>query len=682
MVYKFRPYESLGVMRGHLNLGGKSPSGERIDVTSLYFERGGKPWIGVMGEFHFSRCKNEHWYEELCKIKAGGVNIVSTYLFWNYHEEIENAFDFTGDRDIRRFVEECKKAGLDVFLRIGPWAHGECRNGGFPDWILKYNTRTNDAEYLSKVERWFSEIYRQIKGLLYKDGGNIIGVQLENELTDNPEHLAKLKEIAKGTGIDVPIYTVTGWNSVNGARIPVDEVVPVFGAYPEAPWEQHKNPLPPSPHYCFNKMRNDTAIGMDIIGDDSSEWRLPYERYPFATCELGGGIQVTHHRRPIIRGMDIYALSLVKLGSGNNLVGYYMYHGGTNKLGRLSTLNESRETGYPNDYPILSYDFQAPISEYGEIREQYRLLNLLHLFVRDFGSILAPMEAVPSERRVVPTNTHSLRYMMRTNGEGGFVFINHYLRGGRLDDIEGAEIDTGSVVFPPIDIRGGVSFFMPFNIKLGSRLLEYATAQPICFDRDAYFFAAIDSVEPVYKFKNCEKITAPSDRISVRECGKFKIITVPWNAARYIRRIGGYIYIGEDCDLYECDGKIRSVSGGISCRRWNGRDFDTVIVPGTASRAGVILRDAEQPGFAAKYIGELNIGGAREIKWSRITVTGGDGFVEIDFKGDAAQIYADGELVADCYYYGRPWRIPASMLYGRECYLGVSEMKDDFYREF
>ena len=52
-------------------------------------------------------------------------------------------------------------------------------------------------------------------------------------------------------------------------------------------------------------MRNDSAIGTDLIAKTQSDgWQLPYERYPFAKCELGGGIEVTHHRRPIIKPMD------------------------------------------------------------------------------------------------------------------------------------------------------------------------------------------------------------------------------------------------------------------------------------------------------------------------------------------------------------------------------------------
>ncbi len=684
MVYKFKEYKKSDIQRGHLKLGGVNPDGERIDVNSLYFERGGKPWIGIMGEFHFSRYDRNYWYEELCKMKAGGITIVSTYLFWIYHEENEGELDFTGDRDVRAFILECRRAGLDVIIRIGPWAHGECRNGGFPDWLLKYNVRTNDPVYLEKVCGWYKAIYEQVKGLFYKDGGNIIGVQLENELTDNAEHLERLKEIAIGVGIDVPIFTVTGWNSANGAKIPVDEVVPVFGGYAEAPWEPHTDPLPPSPHYFFNRMRNDSAIGVDLIKNaDDSEWQLPYERYPFATCELGGGIQVTYHRRPIMNGMDIYAVSLVKLGSGNNLIGYYMYHGGTNKIGKNSTLNESKATGYPNDYPILSYDFQTPLSEYGEVREQYRFLNMLHMFVQDFGEMLAPMEAVDAELDVPRDDTTSLRYGVRTDGNGGFVFVNHYQRLSKLEDIRKAVIDTGTVVFPPIDVCGDVSFFMPFNIDLDGNALEYATAQPLCKENNIYFFAAVDGIEPVYKFKGHEEFKAEPGMDSAIDVDGIKVVTLTWEQAKYLRRLSNGLYIGAGCDLYESDGKIKPVSGdGFLCRRWNGRGFDRINVPGGIQRPGLIIKKLDGPLFDSEYLAAHEIGGERSIEWSRISVTDEDGFAEIDYKGNMAQIYADGELIADDLYYGKPWRVPARLLYGKNCYMAVSEMLDDFYREF
>lgn len=670
MIYKFKEFKDEPLLINHLNMGGKNPKGEEINVTSRYFTRNGKPWIGVMGEFHFSRYSRENWHRELAKMKAGGITIVSTYLFWIYHEEIEGKMDFGGDNDIRAFIEECKDVGLDVVIRIGPWAHGECRNGGFPDWLLKkdYKLRDNNEEYLAVVKKWYQSIYNEVKGLFYKDGGNIIAVQIENEFVDNAEHLAKLKEIAVECGFIAPIYTVTGWNSASGAKIPVDEVVPVFGGYCEAPWENHMNRLSPSPHYFFNRMRNDSAIGTDLIAKTQSDgWQLPYERYPFATCELGGGIEVTHHRRPIIKPMDIYAVSLVKLGDGNNLVGYYMYHGGTNKIGELSTFNETKATGYPNDYPILSYDFQAPLSEYGEVREQYGLLNMLHMFVNDFGEEFAPMIAVDSGNTVAADDTNSLRYGMRTNGKSGFVFVNHYQRLTELADIENAVISAGNVEFPPIDVKGEVSFFMPFNMKMGDSVLEYATAQPLCKCDDTYFFAEIPNIKAEYKFSK----------------GSANIVTVPFENAKYMRKLNGTVYIGGGCNLYEENGQIHSVEDGeYICQKWNGSEFETLKIGQSAKQSNVEITGVENAPFEPKYKEELCIGGERKLTWKKINVDGRYGFAKIDYVGDVAQIYADGELVADDYYYGKTWRVPCKLLYGKECYMVISEMKDDFYKEF
>ena len=307
MHVEFEPYHRSEILHGHLHLGGSNPGGERIEVNSLCLTRGGQPWLPVMGEFHFSRCDPAQWQTELCKMKAGGVTMVSTYLFWIHHEEREGELRFSGRLDVRRFVLCCRRAGLDVVLRIGPWAHGECRNGGFPDWLLHKGIplRQNHPAYLALVRAWYRSIYRQVRGLLYRDGGPIVGIQLENELVDNSDHLAALKRIAVEEGFEVPLYTVTGWNAVSGARIPTAEVLPVFAAYPDAPWTQHRDPLPLSPQYLFNPTRNDTAVGADLLHTAAPDgWRLPYDRYPFATCEIGAGQQSTYHRRVRISGME------------------------------------------------------------------------------------------------------------------------------------------------------------------------------------------------------------------------------------------------------------------------------------------------------------------------------------------------------------------------------------------
>ncbi|MBQ7470079.1 MAG: beta-galactosidase, partial [Pseudobutyrivibrio sp.] len=225
MIYKFKDYKKVEIKRNHLNLGQTRADGASIQVNSRYIEKDGKPWIAIMGEYHYVRDCHENWERELLKMKAGGINTVASYVFWIYHEEIEGQYDFSGDRDLRSFAKLCQKQGLSFVLRIGPWCHGEVRNGGFPDWLLKKDCklRDNNHEYLSLVEAWYRKIYEQVQGLFFKDGGPIVGIQIENELTDNSEHLGKLKEIAKSIGFDAPIWTVTGWNSIYGAKFPQKE---------------------------------------------------------------------------------------------------------------------------------------------------------------------------------------------------------------------------------------------------------------------------------------------------------------------------------------------------------------------------------------------------------------------------------------------------------------------------
>ena len=121
---------------------------ETYSFDNISLLRKGERWFPIMGEIHFSRYPKKFWHESLLKMKAGGVNIVSTYVFWIHHEEIEKEYDFTGSRDLRDFVKTCKEVGIKLWLRIGPWAHGEARNGGFPDWLLKkdFEPRTNDKK--------------------------------------------------------------------------------------------------------------------------------------------------------------------------------------------------------------------------------------------------------------------------------------------------------------------------------------------------------------------------------------------------------------------------------------------------------------------------------------------------------------------------------------------------------
>jgi hypothetical protein len=130
----------------------QSPSGETIGINNRYLIKDGKPWLPIMGEFHFSRYPESEWEEEILKMKAAGVNIVASYVIWIHHEEIKGQVDWSGQRDLRSFTKLCAKHGMLMVLRIGPWDHAEVRNGGLPDWVLEQGpTRVNDPAYLASV---------------------------------------------------------------------------------------------------------------------------------------------------------------------------------------------------------------------------------------------------------------------------------------------------------------------------------------------------------------------------------------------------------------------------------------------------------------------------------------------------------------------------------------------------
>ena len=329
-----------------------------FDNKSLF--KGEKRWFPIMGEIHYSRYPDSGWKEALLKMKEGGVDIVSSYVIWIHHEEIENQFEWTGWRDLRKFVQTIKECGLSMILRIGPWSHAEVRHGGFPDWLLAKcpdARNTNDEKYFAEVEKFYKAIYEQVKGLLLKDGGPIIGVQIENEfghcggLTGDAgeAHMKRLEKMARETGFDVPLYTATGWGGAVTAGL-----LPVMGGYCEAPWDPRITEIEPSGNYVFTYERNDHAIGCDFgLGEGIT---FDMTKYPYLTAELGGGLQVTLKRRPIAQPKDIGAMSLAKMGSGCNLLGYYMYHGGQNPEGKLTTLDwlferhEHKELRFPSAF--------------------------------------------------------------------------------------------------------------------------------------------------------------------------------------------------------------------------------------------------------------------------------------------------------------------------------------------
>lgn len=459
-----------------------------ITAASQHLTRNGAPWFPVMGEYHFSRQDPGQWRLGLERMKQGGITAVSTYVFWHHHEEQQGAFCWDGKRDLRAFVSLCAELGLDSVVRIGPWAHGEARNGGFPDWLqaLPLQHRSDDPQYLDYVRTFFGEIATQLHGLFHSDGGPIVALQIENELYDQPGHILTLKRMAQSLGMTPPLWTATAWG---GAQLPAGEVLPLYGGYPEAFWEDaHPGWARGSrKHYFFSHIRDDHSIGADLRPLASSTSEVEALDAPFATCELGGGMPSAYHRRPIIPAADVSALALAKIGSGSTWQGYYMFHGASQGLGELSTLQESQATNYPNDLPVMSYDFQAPLGEHGQLRESYHRLRAQHLFLAEVGPDLAQMPMTLPD--VLPTgldDTQSLRWSVRSNGRSGFLFVNNHQPSTDAlppkHDVQfGLRMpDGGNLTIPrqAVTVTAGAHFVWPFNLPLGENAtLVRTTAQ-------------------------------------------------------------------------------------------------------------------------------------------------------------------------------------------------------------
>ncbi|MCS5734446.1 beta-galactosidase [Herbiconiux daphne] len=471
-----------------LRLGDDVP-GDAITVRQTHLERGGRPWFPVAGEYHFSRTDPARWADDLAAMRADGVTLVSTYVLWIVHQEVPGPVDWHGARDLRRFVETARAVGLEVVLRIGPWAHGETRNGGFPDWVQGADVahRTNDPGYLDLVRPWIAAMSAELTGL-FRGAADptapIVAIQVENELYDQPDHLSTLRRMAEEAGMSAPLWTATGWG---GAELPPHEFLPVYAGYADGFWEDSDAGWPANYalHYRFTTERDDLGVGADVRAAGASAPTSPEASQlpsppdvadvPYATCELGGGMPPAYHRRPLVDPDDVAAIALAKLASGSSFQGYYLYHGGIQVLGEHSSTQESHATGYPNDMPLRDYDFAAPLGSSGQRRRHADLLRLQHLLLQTAGADLAPLRPAIAEG--------DLRASLRADDEQGFVFVSTYQPA--VAPLSGAEVQfelavgEHRVVMPrePATVESGEYFVWPVRRLLPDGSRFSATAQ-------------------------------------------------------------------------------------------------------------------------------------------------------------------------------------------------------------
>lgn len=625
---------------------------EHMSINNHYFEKNKEPWYPIMGEFHYTRFDEKEWTREIAKMKSGGVDVVASYVIWIHHEEVQGEFDFTGQRNLRLFIKKCQEEGVYFFLRIGPWAHGEVRNGGLPDWVQHggYELRSNNEEYLKHVRSYFEKVYKEVKGLFFKDGGPIIGLQIENEYghaggfrgEKGDAHMRQLKKMLVEIGFDVPFYTATAW----GGGVVVDgETLPVFGGYVDAPWSYSLEALPANSNFVFSPIFNDPLIASDFLteGIEFETFDFEIEDYPYLTAELGGGLQVTKIRRPLVSAKDTEVQAMVKLGSGANLLGYYMYHGGTNPLGKLTTLEETRATGSHTDVPKLSYDFQAPLGEYGIINESYGTLRKLHLFVKQFEVLLAKSEVQFAKDLVHdPEDTENLRYNVRIEKESqsGFVFINNYQRLRELTSKEAnfvIKLEDEEIVLPKLILENGDTAILPFNIKQDRFQLKSSSASLMTIINDNWIF-----YHP-----------RPSEAEVVFNGEEPNIILLSEEEANKAFRMKNQLYIS-DADLWEEDSNLIISSYHTEVKVWNRLENTKETVTFETDQSSVVYKKERDEEDHTWY-------------WIDITYShspdAADLLLNIDFTGDKAELYDEsGSIVADWFATGKEWLVSLKTL--------------------
>ena len=617
---------------------GASDLGKSVtwDRHSLMID--GRRVCPVMGEVHYSRIPADEWGDEVRKMKEGGVTIIATYVFWNHIEEQEGVYRWDGQRDLRRFLEVCKQEQMPVVLRIGPFCHGEARNGGIPDWVFSKGCklRSQDKVFLDCVEKLYRQIYSQVIGLQWKDGGPIVACQFDNEYRGSGDYLMALKQIALGIGFDLPFYTRTGWPELS-KPVPFGEMLPLYGDYADGFWDKDIKDAVGNYYKAFNfkGFRSSTAIGTDLLGKQEESINKGDEDYPYFTCELGGGMATAYHRRPYIYTDDTYSMALVKLGSGSNLLGYYMYHGGTNPESTTGiTLNETQRTlgTANNDLPVLTYDFQAPLGEFGQTYPQYYRLRPLHLFLQDYGELLAPMEATfPAKQDLKKGEDSGLRWAVRSKDNSGFIFVNNYERLQNLSAKKNVELSACGVTLPRLTIPAGCMAIFPVHVDG----IKYATAQLVAKRDGKIYLMQVEGIPTTIVMQNGKTLK------NVKAKGTDKPI---YNNV--------YLLTQQEAELLFLPlREHHDIRLEVTCTKVKEAGARRTIVKGKAKVAEAPAEEDWQQ--AAVY--KISVPEEAVTKYRRL--------LSIEYQGDCARLYADGKLIADNFQYGRPflyglWRLP------------------------
>ncbi|XP_076003847.1 beta-galactosidase [Genypterus blacodes] len=320
-----------------------APPSFTVDYEKDCFRKDGEEFRYISGSIHYSRIPRVYWKDRLLKMYMAGLNAIQTYIPWNFHEPSPGQYNFSGDRDVEHFLQLAQDIGLLVILRPGPYICAEWDMGGLPAWLLNKKhivLRSSDPDYIAAVDKWMGKLLPMIKPHLYQNGGPVITVQVENEYGsyfacdfNYMRHLMKL--FRSYLGEKAVLFTT------DGAGLSYLKCGAIQGLYSTVDFGPGGNVTA-----AFDAQRHVEPHGPLVNSEFYAGW-----------LDNWG-----HHHSVVSSAIVAKSLNeMLFLGANVNL---YMFIGGTN-FGYWNGANA------PYSPQPTSYDYDAPLTEAGDLTEKY-----------------------------------------------------------------------------------------------------------------------------------------------------------------------------------------------------------------------------------------------------------------------------------------------------------------------
>ncbi|XP_034044705.1 beta-galactosidase [Thalassophryne amazonica] len=318
-----------------------------IDYQNDCFKKDGEEFRYISGSIHYSRIPRAYWKDRLLKMYMAGLNAIQTYIPWNYHEKIPGQYNFSGDRDLEYFLQLAHDIGLLVILRPGPYICAEWDMGGLPAWLLNKKDivlRSSDPDYLGAVDKWMGKLLPMMRPFLYQSGGPIITVQVENEYGSyfacDYNYMRHLKNLFRShLGEEVVLFTT------DGPKVHFLQCGSIQGLYATVDFGPGSNMTA-----AFDVQRQAEPHG------------------PLVNSEFYVGWLDHWGKQHYVVSSTKVAISLNAILAQKANVNMYMFIGGTN----FGYWNGANSPYLPQP---TSYDYDAPLTEAGDLTEKYFVIR-------------------------------------------------------------------------------------------------------------------------------------------------------------------------------------------------------------------------------------------------------------------------------------------------------------------